>query len=112
MPHNNGDDIEQFVDNLLFAYQKWSVEFFSDKKFPSAERLNHDEARKQLINRFAQVERAARLSERKEIALDNYQGQTFSDSTNWHGKFDKFVENNEKRITILTEQSNEGENDE
>jgi hypothetical protein len=42
-----------------------------------------------------------RLAEREEVALDNYHGHTFSDSTNWQGKFDKFIKNNEKRITAL-----------
>jgi hypothetical protein len=55
-------------------------------------------------------ERAARYSERKRVALDNYQGQTFSDSTNWHGKFEKFIENNERRLRQLT-QPKEGKND-
>jgi len=44
----------------------------------------------------------ARLDERKQVALDNYRGQTFSESTDWKGKFDKFVENNERRIANLT----------
>lgn len=44
---------------------------------------------------------AARLNERKELALDTYRGQTFSESTNWQAKFDKFVRNNEYRIAEL-----------
>lgn len=43
----------------------------------------------------------ARIDERKQVALDNYRGQTFSDSTNWRGKFDKFINNNEGRIVQL-----------
>lgn len=45
--------------------------------------------------------REAKIRERKEIALDNYQGQTFSESTNWEGKFQKFIDNNEKRLKQL-----------
>lgn len=53
----------------------------------------------------------ARRSERLEVALDNYRGQTFSESTDYKSKFDKFVRNNEIRIEQLTlkehkEQSN------
>ena len=43
----------------------------------------------------------ARIAERKEVALDNYQGQTFWDNTNYEGKFNKFIRNNEARITQL-----------
>lgn len=45
---------------------------------------------------------AARLDERRQVALDNYRGQTFSDSTNWRGKYEKFIENNERRIAQLS----------
>jgi len=55
-------------------------------------------------NTLAQMLKEARLQERKEVALDNYRGQTFSDSTNWHGKFDKFVENNERALAALSKQ--------
>ena len=56
---------------------------------------------------------AARFDERKRVALDNYHGHTFSDSTNWRGKFEKFIQNNERRISQLqshTNKPNEGEN--
>ena len=43
----------------------------------------------------------ARLDERNELALDNYRGQTFSDSTNYEAKFAKFIDNNNKRISRL-----------
>lgn len=43
----------------------------------------------------------ARLNERKDIALDNYYGHTFSNSTDWKAKFDKFIRNNEFRIKEL-----------
>lgn len=45
--------------------------------------------------------RAAILDERREIALDNYHGHTFSDSTDYRGKFAKFIENNERCIAKL-----------
>lgn len=49
----------------------------------------------------AQAVLSARLEERKAVALDNYRGQTFSESTNYRGKFDKFIRNNERRIAEL-----------
>lgn len=50
----------------------------------------------------------ARLDERKQVALDNYRGQTFSEDTNYQGKFEKFVDNNEKRIAHLTQGDTHG----
>jgi hypothetical protein len=47
----------------------------------------------------------ARANERQEVALDNYKGQTFSSSTNYKGKWDKFVRNNEAVIKQLTEET-------
>lgn len=46
----------------------------------------------------------ARLGERREVALDNYRGHTFSEDTNWWGAFEKFTENNEKVIAALESQ--------
>lgn len=43
----------------------------------------------------------ARITELKELALDHYQGKTFSDSTDYKAKFEKFVRNNERRIREL-----------
>lgn len=59
-----------------------------------------------LIEAYVQQEvdkaiREARIDERKHVALDNYKGQTFSEATNYKAKFDKFIENNEKRIKQL-----------
>lgn len=51
-----------------------------------------------------------KIEERREVALDSYRGQTFSDSTNYKGKFEKFIRNNERRIAALEAQlSKEGE---
>ena len=47
-----------------------------------------------------------RIKTRKEVALDNYQGQTFSDSTNYKAKFDKLIRNNELVIKRLQSQLN------
>jgi hypothetical protein len=49
----------------------------------------------------------ARLAECETTALDNYQGQTFSKSTNYKGKWEKFVRNNEKRIDQLKRKTND-----
>lgn len=54
-------------------------------------------------------ELAARYDERKAVALDNYHGHTFSDATDYKGKFDKFIDNNEKRIADLKSQQQENE---
>jgi len=48
-------------------------------------------------------EKTIRLNERIEVALDNYRGHTFSDSTDYKGKFEKFTENNEKRLAQLSD---------
>lgn len=63
-----------------------------------------EELKSALTALILEKQQEARLVERKEIALDNYQGQTFSDSTNWEGKFQKFIDNNEKRIKSLKAQ--------
>ena len=49
----------------------------------------------------------ARINERNKIALDNYRGKTFSESTNWQAKFGYFVEGNERRIAELKAQQEE-----
>lgn len=43
----------------------------------------------------------AKLEERNSIALDNYRGHTFSESTDWKGKYQKFIDNNERRLKAL-----------
>lgn len=58
----------------------------------------------QLIHSYTE---AARLNERKQVALDNYRGQTFSEDTNYQGKFEKFVRNNELVIARLTQNTKE-----
>lgn len=63
-----------------------------------------EEQRKAINNELLR----ARISERKEVALNNYRGKTFSDSTNYKAKFDKFVTNNEKRIAKLKQSQTEG----
>lgn len=54
-----------------------------------------------------------KLQAHKEFALDNYHGHTFSDSTDWQAKYDKFIQNNERRIKELSAQlkDKEGEQD-
>lgn len=44
----------------------------------------------------------ARLAERNQVALDNYRGHTFGETTNWEGKFAKFISNNENRLAQLS----------
>jgi len=53
---------------------------------------------------FYDVTNAARLDELNAVALDNYRGQTFSDSTNWKGKLQKFIDNNERRLRHLKQE--------
>lgn len=48
-----------------------------------------------------EAELRGRQDERTQVALDNYWGKTFSDSTNYSLKFDKFIKNNEKRRAAL-----------
>ena len=43
----------------------------------------------------------ARIKELKEAARDHYHGHTFSDLTDYKGKFQKFIDNNEYRIKYL-----------
>lgn len=61
----------------------------------------------ELMALISQQRTEAAIHERNEVALDNYRGHTFSDSTDWRGKFDKFIKNNEKRLKQL--QSSQGE---
>ena len=49
----------------------------------------------------------ARINERNKIALDNYRGETFSESTNWQAKFEYFMDSNERRIAELKAQQEE-----
>ena len=49
----------------------------------------------------------ARINERNKIALDNYRGKTASESTNWQGEFEYFMEGNEERIAELKAQQEE-----
>ena len=44
----------------------------------------------------------ARIAERKQIAIYNYAGYTFSEKTNWAEEFQKFIDNNESRIAQLS----------
>lgn len=46
----------------------------------------------------------ARIEERTQVQLDNYKGQTFSESTNYQAKFEKFIRNNERRLERLKAQ--------
>ena len=65
-------------------------------------KAGHQELLVEQITAWHEAELAqARLAERQNVALDNYYGHTFSDSTNWKGKFDKFINNNEARIAAL-----------
>lgn len=48
------------------------------------------------------------LSVRKNLALDHYRGKTFSDSTNYRAKFDRFINSNESRIVELKAKQQEG----
>lgn len=59
-------------------------------------------AKQALLALIVTAEREARIHERKQVALDNYIGQTFSGATNWEGKFQKFIDNNDKRLANLT----------
>ena len=70
-----------------------------------AKKLLRDWINQQLEAKTAE----ARLNERKQVALDNYHGHTFSEATNYKGKFDKFIENNERRIAHLTNQTKDKE---
>lgn len=69
--------------------------------------VDFQEATLALESLLQKRELMARLKERKTVALDNYHGQTFSDGTNYFGKFEKFMRNNERRITELTKQIEE-----
>jgi hypothetical protein len=59
------------------------------------------EAKSALLTLIHDRELRARLDERNSVALDNYRGHTFSDSTDWKGKYDKFIKNNERRLKAL-----------
>ena len=71
-----------------------------DWKRNDIQKLNK-EATKAIQALLAEQVQLGRISERNEVALDNYRGHTFSDSTNWEAKFAKFIDNNEKRLAQL-----------
>lgn len=54
-----------------------------------------------LIQLILQDRERVRIDERNTVALDNYRGHTFSKSTDWEGKYNKFITNNENRIAQL-----------
>lgn len=66
-----------------------------------------EEVTSHISQAIKQAELRGRLSERKAVAFDNYHGHTFSNSTNYKGKFEKFASNNDKRIEHLDNQIKE-----
>ncbi len=93
----NTEWINELLTDLVYAAKSGYNQMYGNQE-------DVDKAKAQIQKRLAEVEISARLDERKEVALDNYRGHTFSDGTNWRGKFDKFILNNDKRIAQLTQQ--------
>lgn len=101
-PNRPALTVEERIDEILSSFyfdscdeaMETGVEHaLSTDKWPSKDKA------KQRLKRLVLE---GRIRERKQIALDNYHGHTFSDSTNWQGKFQKFIDNNEKRLAALT----------
>lgn len=85
-------DLSRILHKHFQAQKKASIGAFAETQGDLADYIE---------SHTAQAVLSARLEERKAVALDNYRGQTFSESTNYRGKFDKFIRNNERRIAEL-----------
>lgn len=103
-PLPNPDDSQHSSSGELDEILKFWF-FPIDDDLDDQEKYILTEAKQALAAHIKQVELAGRIDERNQIALDNYRGQTFSESTNWHSKFDKFVSNNEKRLAQLQQRN-------
>ena len=57
-----------------------------------------DKVKTAILDWHKKQELQARISERNKIALDNYRGKTFSESTNWQAMYEQFMEGNELAI--------------
>jgi hypothetical protein len=100
---------EKLIDEILADYRQTLTQqmglIMSGKHrldIKTADGMLADKPKQALL----QMLKEARLNERKEVALDNYRGHTFSENTNYEGRFQKFITNNEKRISQLTQDTN------
>lgn len=88
-------DSDDIITKILF-------ELKYGKNFSGTANLKKiNEATTALKTLLTSEKNKARIDERNEVALDNYRGHTFSDSTNYGAKFAKFIDNNEKRLAQL-----------
>lgn len=71
---------------------------------------NYDQCVRDAIASVNRLLTSARLdsaiAERERVALDNYEGKTFSFRTNWHKEYDKFVKGNYERWCQLQAERN------
>jgi hypothetical protein len=72
-------------------------------RYTSTFELTKSEARDQLKRIMA----AERLDERKMLALDTYDGHTFSDATDWKYQYERYETLNERRIDELEKEVNQ-----
>lgn len=71
--------------------------------------IDYDRLEGIVVRHTKEAERRARIDERNSVALDNYRGHTFSATTDWKGKFQKFIDNNEKRLADLSSKAQKRE---
>lgn len=111
--------IDEFTDEIVKLITECCVESASDgfdrgvemtHEAYSAGRMQPIMHTHEELNAYGRSrELAGRIDERNEVALDNYRGHTFWESTNYKGKFEKFMQNNERRIEALIKKEMSGE---
>lgn len=109
----NNNEVVEILNKVLLVWKEDYPKFDHDNPDNNADRMNEyftrldvarDEALRQIEDFYRNQILEARIDERNEVALDNYRGHTFSDSTNYEGKFAKFIANNENRLKDMTAQ--------
>lgn len=111
MTATHDDELAKLFENEIYRMFHFTMPFVinpSDNDY--SERCErYIELWNAVIKEAEARELAARKDERKIVALDNYHGHTFSDATDYKGKFDKFIENNERRLATLKSQQQKGQ---
>ena len=104
--HNKNDSVESEIESLVLDLSRdWNQ--YDDEQYNIYGQggswsgfCTHKKVKAKLQS-ISHLITKARIDERNEVALDNYRGHTFSDSTNYEAKFAKFIDNNEKRLSQL-----------
>lgn len=98
--------LEGQIEALLTCHIK-DCGFYDEKTGKHGSDKCFEQQVKNVAALIQQESTKARIDECKELALDHYLGKTFSESTNYQAKFEKFIRDNERRISQLEESLHE-----